>query len=229
MANGICSRLHTCVQCGVEFYPKKSDRTMCCSRKCGFDLMRAKGAVTRAETAVRRAAERASRPTFACRVCHTISRRPVCSDECIKADARAKNVQRNAARCAKPARPCLECHAVFTPEYGDKRRKFCSDQCLRRSTNRTRRSQERARLRKAKREPVNPTKVFERDGWRCQLCMVTTPHRLRGTYNDRAPELDHIVPLSLGGEHSYRNTQCACRRCNGAKGAKPLGQMRLIG
>jgi 5-methylcytosine-specific restriction endonuclease McrA len=29
-----------------------------------------------------------------------------------------------------------------------------------------------------------------------------------------APTLDHIVPLSKGGSHTYDNLQCACFRCN---------------
>ena len=73
-------------------------------------------------------------------------------------------------------------------------------------------------------ETVDPLGVFERDGWRCQLCGARTPKERRGTYHDRAPELDHILPLSKGGEHSYANTQCACRRCNHGKGAEPMGQ-----
>lgn len=77
-------------------------------------------------------------------------------------------------------------------------------------------------------EAVNPLKVLERDAWRCQLCGVSTPKKLRGTYEDRAPEVDHIIPLAQGGEHSYRNTQCACRRCNITKGGKALGQLRLV-
>jgi predicted nucleic acid-binding Zn ribbon protein len=77
-------------------------------------------------------------------------------------------------------------------------------------------------------EMVNDLIVLARDGWRCHLCGVKTPSRLRGTYDDRAPEVDHIVPIAAGGEHSYRNTACACRRCNIAKGARPLGQLRLL-
>lgn len=66
-------------------------------------------------------------------------------------------------------------------------------------------------------ENVNPIKVFERDKWKCQICGVKTPRRLRGKYDDNAPELDHIMPLSLGGARSYMNTQCACRKCNSDK------------
>jgi 5-methylcytosine-specific restriction endonuclease McrA len=50
---------------------------------------------------------------------------------------------------------------------------------------------------------------------------------LRGTHADRAPELDHILPLAAGGDHTFDNVACACRKCNQAKGALPLGQIRL--
>ena len=86
----------------------------------------------------------------------------------------------------------------------------------------------RARRRLARVETFDPFEVFDRDGWRCHLCGVKTPKKLRGTYADNAPELDHIVPLSQGGEHSKRNTACSCRKCNIEKADKPLGQMLLI-
>jgi 5-methylcytosine-specific restriction endonuclease McrA len=35
--------------------------------------------------------------------------------------------------------------------------------------------------------------------------------------------------LSVGGEHSYLNTQCACRQCNQEKGNRGGGQLRLFG
>ena len=64
--------------------------------------------------------------------------------------------------------------------------------------------------------------VLARDGWRCKLCGKRTPKRLRGTTHPDAPEIDHIIPLALGGAHSYANTQCSCRDCNGKKGARVL-------
>lgn len=65
----------------------------------------------------------------------------------------------------------------------------------------------------------DPFLVFKRDGWRCQMCGVSTPQKLRGTTNPNAPELDHITPLSKGGKHTMDNTQCSCRCCNIGKGA----------
>ena len=64
--------------------------------------------------------------------------------------------------------------------------------------------------------------VFERDGWRCRLCDCSSPKILRGTYHPSAPELDHIKPLSKGGEHTMENTQLLCRTCNAMKRDKSM-------
>lgn len=131
-------------------------------------------------------------------------------------------------RKPKSPRKCRVCGgAVQRPN-----KHSCSDWCaneLRKAANKIRKARRRGREKIGRVETVVVTRVFDRDGWRCQLCGVKTPKKLRGTNDDRAPELDHIVPLARGGEHSYRNTQCACRRCNGLKSAGPGGQLRLFG
>lgn len=76
-------------------------------------------------------------------------------------------------------------------------------------------------------ENIKPHEVFARDRWRCQLCGDKTPEKLRGTCEDKAPELDHVVSLADGGSHTWGNVQCACRACNQRKGARSLGQLSL--
>lgn len=126
-------------------------------------------------------------------------------------------------------RTCASCGSLFANRpHKTRPTDFCSEAC-RIAATRAQRLRRKCRERAATVETVDPLKVLARDGWRCKLCGVKTPQAKRGTYADDAPELDHIVPLARGGEHSYRNTQCACRRCNGAKGAKPLGQLLLVG
>lgn len=82
------------------------------------------------------------------------------------------------------------------------------------------------RIRAARVEPVDRLRVFERDKWTCRICGDKT---VRKPYMPNSAELDHIQPIARGGEHSYLNTQCACRKCNLLKGAKALGQMLLVG
>lgn len=94
-----------------------------------------------------------------------------------------------------------------------------------RAAKRRGKSRRRAVLRGCEHESIDPIKVFERDGWRCHLCGIKTPRRLRGTIKDNAPELEHIVSLADGGSHTWGNVACSCRRCNIAKGAESRGQL----
>jgi len=71
------------------------------------------------------------------------------------------------------------------------------------------------------------TEIAERDGWRCQLCGIRLSARLRGTYDPRAPVVDHIVPLKVGGPHIRANVQLACWSCNSHKGTRIIGQLRV--
>jgi 5-methylcytosine-specific restriction endonuclease McrA len=165
------------------------------------------------------------RPCIVCG-CEFSSSQPravVCGSKC--SEIRAERLR--SPHRLKPMQ-CRECNTIFVPKYGNKRRTFCCQACGDKHSRRISKAKRKAKQRGLSSEAVNPLLVFERDGWRCQLCWCSTPRRLRGKMVDRAPELDHIIPLAIGGEHSYRNTQCACRACNIAKGARPLGQMRLI-
>jgi ribosomal protein S27E len=63
-------------------------------------------------------------------------------------------------------------------------------------------------------ERVVEKAIFERDGYRCQICKRKT----KGKWPDPlSPTLDHIIPLSKGGPHLAHNCQCAHARCNGEK------------
>jgi 5-methylcytosine-specific restriction endonuclease McrA len=155
--------------------------------------------------------------------------RAYCSDSCERRVwHRAHYVSQ-----APEFRLCACCGKQFAaPKAKTRPTDFCSAKCKsqqERRQNRAHRIKRKAAARAVTVESVDPIKVFERDRWRCRLCGVKTPKAQRGTYASTAPELDHIIPLSKGGEHSYRNTQCACRRCNGAKADRPLGQLLLIG
>lgn len=158
---------------------------------------------------------------------------PSCTRAERKAAARAASTALAFAKHKAAGRTtaCDECAAVFCPLYGSSNATLCSvcAEVRERTQRRVQKAKRRAVERGAQADRVDPFKVFERDGWRCQLCKVKTPRKKRGTYDDDAPELDHIVPLAKGGAHTYANTQCACRRCNGLKADRVLGQALLFG
>jgi endogenous inhibitor of DNA gyrase (YacG/DUF329 family) len=121
---------------------------------------------------------------------------------------------------------CKECGEDF---YATSKRVFCSRKCMNRHFNRIARHKQRALIRTVKIDNVNPLIVFERDSWTCKICGIHTPRELSGKHRNNSPELDHIIPLSKGGEHSYLNTQLLCKECNFNKSDKILGINPILG
>jgi hypothetical protein len=152
----------------------------------------------------------------------------LCGDDCKYEEFKQHQREGYASRYEAKTLECHFCGESFTTELGTLRRAYCTDDCARRA-NKTGSHRKRARQRGAQYEPVDRIAVFERDGWRCQLCGKKLRRKHVGMNHPDAPELDHIVPLGAGGDHLYRNVQCSCRRCNGRKGSKVVGQLRLFG
>ncbi len=74
----------------------------------------------------------------------------------------------------------------------------------------------RALKHKTQVEPVNEKIVFMRDGWICQICHKRVNKSLKHPHL-MSPSLDHIIPLSQGGSHTYANVQLTHLRCNLSK------------
>ena len=218
-----------CQWCSATFNrrPNAKDAALYCSRSCSQEYLRASSAVVRP---VKFTVFRSR--CFICEMPFTAnsSLTKYCSIDCSAEVNRLKSRERSVANdnVDRSPRPCAECGEVFSPSYGEKNRKFCSGKCSKKNGHRSGKLKRKAALRAAFVESVDPIKVFIRDKWKCQICGIKTPRKLRGTLDDRAPELDHIMPLSLGGAHSYMNTQCACRKCNGRKSDTPPDRIGLF-
>lgn len=84
--------------------------------------------------------------------------------------------------------------------------------------SRDNRKRRRARERGARVEDFTSTEVYERDNWICGICSEPIPRDV--VWPDlRSPSVDHVVPLSRGGEHSMRNVQASHLSCNSRKQA----------
>ena len=70
--------------------------------------------------------------------------------------------------------------------------------------------------------------VLDRTGYRCHLCKRRV--RLSGNQNHALYfEVDHIIPRSKGGTHTWDNVATCCRSCNGKKGNRAANdQLRLL-
>ncbi len=73
-----------------------------------------------------------------------------------------------------------------------------------------------------RRVSLNRRNLFARDENRCQYCGSRFP--------STELSVDHVVPLSLGGETTWGNVVCACTECNKRKGGRTPRQagMALI-
>jgi 5-methylcytosine-specific restriction endonuclease McrA len=65
--------------------------------------------------------------------------------------------------------------------------------------------------------PVNRREVFRRDHHTCQYC-GSTKHLT----------LDHVIPRSKGGPHTWDNVVAACEKCNSAKGDRFLQETGMV-
>lgn len=65
---------------------------------------------------------------------------------------------------------------------------------------------------------LNAQVIFERDNWTCYLCGVKVERAKK--YKPNRATLDHVIPLSKGGAHTYDNVKTCCNWCNSSKGDK---------
>lgn len=83
-------------------------------------------------------------------------------------------------------------------------------------------AQRRARKRNAPRvEVVDRAAIWERDGGKCHLC-----HK---PCDPKDWHLDHVMPLSRGGEHAPENVAVAHPVCNMRRYNSGPAQLRLMG
>lgn len=223
-----------CKGCGKMFKPKHGghNKGLYCSRICAFDHVKDWQSTAGQMKEGWRKHPNAPGPHCnvffkSCANCGISfatrwDKRLTCSDAC----ALAVNLaQKRAAYDPKPARTiaCATCGSMFSTNKPTAA--YCSPSCIPRRTN----ARDRARHAGVPYEFVNAMRVLNRDGWRCQICGKATPRDRRGTRYSNAPEVDHRIPLALGGPHTYENVQCACRACNAAKGGTTtVGQLPLL-
>ena len=254
---GLMAYTYTCRNCGKSYEAKAKNRDKYCSRACAFADIAAWrrddppkaiclmcgheftrsygfGGYRYCSSHCRDAAM-----TRRCEVCQqdfiaAVSGGRFCSDDCRAEAARRYTKKRDEERhyAAGKVFQCKICGAQFLPQYATKKRAFCSDKCEKEQLRRNKRERGGNNTQRAKRlglprQYFNEKRILERDKWTCYLCGQPTPPKLRGTYEPNAPEIDHIVPLSKGGAHIKENVACICRRCNGEKGNRTLGEMGL--
>lgn len=227
--------------CRERFRPNKVQPTIHCAH-CGKLFQRFNAQGTLCSNACKVASHRVRRGGRSVQVRKEITRVRAMPERVRLSLKRARLISAKAADIRRRKHHCcVQCRVKL--DGSNLKARYCSDCLVEHRTEwakayhkspvgkrrkRADRALRRARQRGAKSEVFDPIEILSRDGWRCHLCGASTPKRLRGSYHERAPELDHIVPLAKGGSHTRLNAACACRKCNIDKGDRLLGQLRLL-
>lgn len=151
-----------------------------------------------------------------------------CSDACREKRGR---------RVIKP-KQCLTCRADFLPQRVARANKTnglycsltCRPQCDRISLDELaahERMYRQSSYARGKGAPVvdhvDGRAIFERDGWTCGICEKRVDPALEAP-DEEAACINHIVPLSHGGEHTTENLQCAHWICSSLRADRVDGQ-----
>jgi hypothetical protein len=103
---------------------------------------------------------------------------------------------------------------------------FCSAECLidfkslQNADNRYRYSMKRTaeKFNVSCDDSITRREVFARGGGVCYICRQITHYENRDEYSPLLATVDHLIPWTRGGEHSWGNVKLCCLRCNIVKG-----------
>lgn len=212
--------IKTCIQCGRDYTPKRIG-TKCCSRECGFKYQ----AATRQCARERRMALAPKPKKKTCEVCerefYSINdkRRTCGAPICMQAWGRTATYRyiRSLKEQTGKVRECVcrRCGKTWLNRYGVKGTKWCSVQCNRAELKRERKSRIRLHA-NGKRHRIYRAQLYNKNHGRCQICKAKLKLTTK-VPESLAPTVDHIVPLSCGGSHTWENVQLACFHCNTVK------------
>lgn len=235
-----CRPMCECNNCGKEFRLQRSDRSgKYCSRECSYDdwhswgnAEAARGARFRPPAPIEYTplvqSGPARRALFECEHCgdwYTAKRKGTkyCSSYCCHRDHYVPVSERR----DPVAKTCANCGDDFSVVERASVRKYCSELCQKKASWRKSDRARRARLQGADTQSYDRKGVFERDGWTCQVCGESVDKRTRVPH-PKAATIDHIVPLSQGGDDTRKNVQCAHFECNTNKHAGSAGSQLLL-
>ena len=64
-------------------------------------------------------------------------------------------------------------------------------------------------------ETITRKLVFEKDNGQCYLCNIETHlENSKEGYQPQLSTVDHIIPISKGGSHTWENVRNCCLKCN---------------
>lgn len=190
-------QIKICIGCGKEF-STTNNRKMYCNKACCDRHRRGKTGLTFTEFNKRR-------------------------KEKAKEKQNIKDLEKTFYKLAHTIqKECAYCGKFFyCLDYENK--KTCSKECSKKYSYKSK--DKRIRKEQIVDSDITLKKLFKRDQGKCYICscdcdfddwnVAKTGNKYPG---DKYPEIEHVIPISRGGMHSWDNVRLACHKCNHDKG-----------
>lgn len=137
-----------------------------------------------------------------------------CGCWCRPCRARKRNALES-KKCKGLVYQCRYCGSNYQPTVRFQR--YCSQKC----NDAHHKAKKRCHRKNQFVENVTVPMLLERNGDRCGICGEKVDAGLRFPHPD-SPSVDHIIPVTKGGEHSMANCQLAHLGCNARKGDRVI-------
>lgn len=177
------------------------------------------------------ALHRAGKVSFLCRWCLVAPKaylRQHCSDDCARQSYNHRLAHGYDLWCVLPL--CRECGLVKGINNAAGLCRGCLATYKKRSNSRAKirgKGKYRERV-EAAGDAISLQGLLDRLGRRCHLCGKLTKLDV-GWLHPLAAQVDHIIPISKGGLHTWDNVAIAHRFCNSKKGNRAANdQLRLV-
>lgn len=135
-----------------------------------------------------------------------------------KAEREAQRIADAEKKLLAKIHPCANCGKLTS------RQKYCSKKCCNNAANNRKESKRRAKIKDALVDSdITLMDVYKNDMGFCYICgrpcSLDDQKMVDGTIicGPNYPSIDHVIPLSKGGKHSWENVRLACRQCNSEK------------
>ena len=121
-------------------------------------------------------------------------------------------------------RICKCCNKMFITSANNE---YCSSLCMRRYNDAKKKDRRFRRIKEVQKDVITIQRLYERDNGVCHICNKVCDWsdymEKDGVFiaGNNYPSIDHIIPISRDGVHSWDNVKLAHRICNSRRGISP--------